>query len=180
MKPVASVVVLALLLLSNAVSQAPQQPSNSGPSPQQAAMGYFAGDWTLQGTAKISPTSPSAPFKGTERGEWVQGNYFLETHTKMSGPMGDLRATRVMEYNPQKNLYAYNVYNSLGEHNMATGEFLGNTWVWNAEEQLNGLTTKGRYTITIASPTSYTFKSEVANPNGGWATVMEGKATRAQ
>jgi hypothetical protein len=26
---------------------------------------------------------------------------------------------------------------------------------------------------------SYTFESEVADPKGGWATVMEGKATRA-
>ena len=47
-------------------------------------------------------------------------------------------------------------------------------------QMLNGITTKGRYTITIVSPASYTFKSEVANPNGGWATVMEGKATRTQ
>src|SRR5437588_588398 len=98
----------------------------------------------------------------------------------MSGSMGNLRATRVMEYNPQKNLYAYNVYNSLGEHTIATGEFLGTTWVWNAESQLNGITTKGRYTITIVSPASYTFKSEVPDPSGGWSTVMEGKATKTQ
>ncbi len=180
MARVSTLIALVFVFVSSALSQAPQPSSSPGPTPQQAAMGYFAGDWTLQGTAKISPTSPSAPFKGTEHGEWVQGNYFLETHTKMSGAMGDLRSTRVMEYNPQKNLYVYNVYNSLGEHTLATGEFLGNTWIWNAEEQLNGLTTKGRYTITVVSPTSYTFKSEVANPSGGWATVMEGKAVRTQ
>lgn len=182
MKRFLAVAVPILLLISLSAAQVPQQaPSpNSGPSPQQAAMGYFAGDWTLQGTAKISPTTAGAPLKGTEHGEWVQGNFFLETHSKTDGPMGSLRATRVMEFNPQKNLYVYNVYNSLGGHTMATGEFLGNTWIWNGEEQLNGVTTKGRYTVTIVSPTSYTFKSEVADPSGGWATVAEGKATRTQ
>jgi hypothetical protein len=180
MKQLLTELAMALFLVSFIVAQSPPSASNSGPSPEQAAMGYFAGDWTLQGTSKISPNSPATPFKGTEHGEWVQGNFFLETHSKMDGAMGHLRATRVMEYNPQKNVYAYNIYNSLGGHTMATGDFHGNTWLWNAEEQLNGLTTKGRYTITVVSPTSYTFKSEVADPNGGWATVMEGTATRAQ
>ncbi len=175
-----AVIALALFLACFSVAQPRQQDSSSGPSPQQAAMGYFAGDWKLQGTAKISPTGPAGPFTGTEHGEWVEGSYFLETHTRMDGGMGHLRSTRVMEYNPAKSVYTYNVYNSLGEHQLAIGEVTGNTWVWNAEEQLNGVTAKGRYTFTIVSPTSYTFKSEVANPNGGWATVMEGKATRAQ
>ena len=162
------------MLSSLTVGQGP------GPSPQQAAMGYFAGDWVLEGTAKVSPGSPGGPLKGTEHGEWVQGNYFLETHTKMHSPLGDIRATRVMEYSPQKNAYAYNVYNSLGEHQLAIGHVQGNTWTWIADEQMNGVATQGRYTMTIVSPTVYTFKSEVATPNGGWSTVMEGKATRAQ
>jgi hypothetical protein len=169
-----AILILAMLLTVLTVAQ------GNGPTPQQVAMGYFAGDWTLEGTAKISPNTPAGPLKGTEHGEWVQGNFFLETHSKVHSPLGDLRATRVMEYNLQKNVYAYNVYNSLGEHQMAIGEVEGNTWTWTAEEQLNGVTAKGRYTMTIVSPTVYTFKSEVATPNGGWSTVMEGKATRTQ
>ena len=41
------------------------------------------------------------------------------------------------------------------------------------------MVTQVRYTI-IVTPDSYTFKQEVALPGGGWATVMEGKASRTQ
>lgn len=143
-------------------------------------MGYFAGDWKQSGTAKISPNGPTTPFTATEHGGWVPGNYFLETHTVMHGPMGDVHSTRVMEYNSQDKAYTYNAYNSLGEHTLAIGNVQGSTWVWDAEEKLNGVVTKGRYTVTFISPDSYGFKSQVPKAGGGWATVMEGTATRSQ
>jgi len=154
------------------------QPGAPGPSPQQQKMGYFVGDWSLAGTMKLSPTTPPASFSGTEHGEWIPGSFFVETHTKTKGPLGDVRATRVMEYSADKQVYTYNVYNSLGEQQLALGEVAGNTWTWTAEEKLNDVVTKGRYTVTITSPTTYDFKSEVATPSSGWVKVMEGKATR--
>ncbi len=94
--------------------------------------------------------------------------------------MGPINSVRVMGYNPEDGLYTYNVYNSLGEHQMATGKLQGNTWTWTSEQKMNGVVTQARYTITTVTPDSYTFKQEVATPGGGWATVMEGKASRAQ
>ncbi len=143
-------------------------------------MGYFAGNWKAEGTMKVSPTGNGGPFSLTETGEWVTDGFFLESHTSMKSPMGHINSVRVMGYNPEDRLYTYNVYNSLGEHQVATGRVQGNTWTWMAEEKMNGVTAQGRYTMTIVSPDSYTFKSEVATPGGGWATVMEGKATRVQ
>ena len=55
----------------------------------------------------------------------------------------------MMEYNALDKVYTYNEYNSLGEHVMAVGTVQGNTWVWNTEEKLNGVVTKGRYTVTF-------------------------------
>jgi hypothetical protein len=150
------------------------------PSPQQQMMGYFAGDWTLTGTQKVSPNTPSVPFTGTEHAEWVPGGFFLETHSVNKGPLGDVHGTRVMEYSPREKVYTYNAYDSLGEHQMAIGTVEGKTWVWNAEEKLNGVVTKGRYTVTFISPDAYSFKSEVPKAGGGWVTVKEGKATRSQ
>jgi hypothetical protein len=167
---------LCLILSAGMFAQNPQQPP--APSPQQQMMGYFAGYWKLSGTARISPSGPATPFTATEHGEWVPGNYFLETHTKMHGPMGDVHSTRVMEYNAADKVFTYNAYNSLGEHIMAIGNVQGSTWEWNAEEKLNGVVTKARYTVTFISPNSYGFKSDVPKPGGGWATVMEGTATR--
>src|SRR5271157_5657118 len=112
-------------------------------------------------------------FSLTESGEWVTDGFFLETHTSMKSPMGHINSVRVMGYNAGDKVYTYNVYNSLGEHQMATGHLQGNTWTWIAEQKMNGVITKGRYTMTIVTPDSYTFKSEVATPSGGWSTVME-------
>lgn len=178
MKRVAVMIGLALSLPSMMLAQAPQQFPT--PSPEQQAMGYFAGNWTLAGTMKLSPNSPGAPFTSTEHSEWVPGSFFLETHSSMNSPAGNIRGMRVMEYNAADRVYTYNAYNSLGEHQVALGHVNGNVWTWTAEEKMNGVTANGRYTITIVSPTVYTFKSEVATPTGGWATVMEGKATRSQ
>jgi hypothetical protein len=172
---------LAFFILCCALSclaQAPQPTPT--PTPEHQKMGYFAGDWKMQGTTKISPNTPGAPFTSTEHGEWVSGGFFLETHSSMHSVMGDVRGVRVLEYNPADKVYTYNAYNSLGEHQMATGHILDNIWTWTSEAQMNGVIAKGRYTITVVSPASYTFKYETLTQTGSWTTVMEGKATRAQ
>jgi hypothetical protein len=155
----------------------PQSQAGAPPTPQQM-MGYFAGDWKLTGTAKIGPNGPGAPYTATEHGEWLPGGYFIEIRSVSHGPMGDVHGVRMLEYNPGKNIYTYNAYNSLGEHQIGICKVQGGTWVWSADEKLNGITTEGRYTVNLTSPDAYNFKSEVRKPNGGWATVMEGTATR--
>jgi hypothetical protein len=170
--------LFAGLLAVAAWGQAPAAPT--GPGPEQQVMGYFVGNWSLQGTMKISPSSPPAAFHAKEESAWVSGQYFVETHTDLHGPMGDVRSTRVMEYNPADKVYTYNAYNSLGEHIMAIGHVDGNAWNWTAEQKLNGVVVPARYTFNFVSKNSYTFKSEVQSPGGAWATVMEGTATRMQ
>ena len=177
MKILAAVVLVFTALL--AVSQNPAAPA--GPTQQQQVMQYFVGNWSLQGTMKISPTSPSAEFSGKEQSEWTQGGYFVETHTDIHGPLGDVRSTRVMEYNPKSQLYLYNLYNSLGEHIIALGHVKGNTWTWKAERKLNGVVVPAHYTFTFVSKDSYSFKEEdQPSPGGAWVTVMQGTATRTQ
>ena len=170
--------ILTFLFSSFAIAQAPQQAAAPGLSPQHQRMSFFLGDWTASGTSKISPKSPGAPFTLKEHGEFVTDGYFLETKTSMKSDLGTVNSQRVMGYNVEDKVYTYNVYNSLGEHQVALGHLNGNTWTWNSEEKLNGITVTGRYTIVETGPDAFTFKSEVADPKGGWVTVMEGKAQR--
>jgi len=173
------IAIIALVLSTFALAQAPMQNAAPGLTLQHQAMSFFLGDWTASGTSKISPKTPGAPFTLQEHGEFVTDGYFLETKTSLKGPLGTVNSQRVMGYNVEDKVYTYNVYNSLGEHQVALGHLNGNTWVWNAEEKLNGVVVKGRYTIVETGPNTFTFKSEVADPKGGgWATVMEGTATR--
>ena len=170
--------IIVLLFATVAAAQAPQQPSPSGVLAQHQRMSYFLGDWTASGTSKISPKSSAAPFTLKEHGEWVTDGYFLETKSAMKSDLGTVNSQRVMGYNVEDKVYTYNVYNSLGEHQVALGHLEGNTWIWDSAEKLNGITVKGRYTVVETGPDSFTFKSEVADPKGGWVTVMEGKAQR--
>jgi len=172
------IAIIALVLSTFALAQAPMQNAAPGLTLQHQAMSFFLGDWTASGTSKISPNTPPAPFTLKEHGEFVTAGYFLETKTSLKGPLGTVNSQRVMGYNVEDKVYTYNVYNSLGEHQVALGHLNGNTWVWNSEEKLNGVVVKGRYTIVENGPNTFTFKSEVADPKGGWATVMEGTATR--
>jgi hypothetical protein len=41
-------------------------------------------------------------------------------------------------------------------------------------------TMKGRYTMKILTPTSYTFKYEMSPDGATWNTVMDGKATKVK
>jgi hypothetical protein len=168
--------ILLALTASFAISQTPS--ASPSPTHEQQVMEYFVGSWSLQGTMKISPGSPPAEFSGKEQSAWTPGGYFVETHSDVQGPLGDVRSTRVMEYNPTSHLYLYNVYNSLGEHIVALGHLTGNVWTWKAERKLNGVIVPARYTFNFVSKDSYTFQEEVQAPKGAWETVMQGTATR--
>jgi hypothetical protein len=47
-----------------------------------------------------------------------------------------------------------------------------------SNEKMGGKVMRGRFTVKELSPTSYTFKFEMAPEGGDWATIMEGKATK--
>ena len=122
------VIVCACVILGTALPCLGQLQTTT-PSPEHQKMGYFAGDWKLEGTMKISQNAPGGPFTSSERGEWVSGGFFLETHSSMHSVLGDVRGVRVLEYNPADKVYTYNAYNSLGEHLMATGHVVDDTWI---------------------------------------------------
>ncbi len=176
--------VLAMCVLAGTLpiaaqtAQPPQSQAMPAPSSQQQAMGYFGGGWKITGTTRISPNTPAVQFTSTQQGEWIPGNYFLQIRSVTHGPLGDVHAVRMMEYNSDQKVYTYNEYNSLGEHVLAVGKIEGNKWVWQTTKKMNGVVTKGRYITTFVTDDAYSYKSEVEKPGGGWLTVTEGVATR--
>jgi hypothetical protein len=167
----------AVLLLIMAAGLWAQMPMPK-PAPELKNLEYFNGTWTMEGDIKPGPMGPGGKFNGSERNEWMEGNFFLVTHSDFSGAMGSGKGLAVMGYDSQKNVYTYDAYNSMGEHESATGKLEGDTWTWTNESEFNGKPMKGRYTIKQVSPTSYTFKFEMAPEGGDFATVMEGKGTK--
>jgi Protein of unknown function (DUF1579) len=108
----------------------------------------------------------------------MPGGFFLVTHSEFKTPMGDASGLAVMGYKTDDKQYTYHEFDSTGETGSATGTVEGDTWTWQSEDKIGGKMVKGRYTVNVLSPTSYTFKFESASDNGKWNRVMEGKATK--
>jgi Protein of unknown function (DUF1579) len=161
-----------------AAAQTPEQPPK--PSPEVKKLDYFSGNWKSEGDLKPSPFGPGGKFSATEHNEWMQGGFFLLSHSDENTPMGSGKGLAVFGYDPNEKVYTYYAFNSMGQAEQARGTLAGDTWTWTNEEKMQGKMMRGRYTIKTLAPTSYTFKFEMAPEGGAWSTVMEGKATKTQ
>ena len=172
---------LALLaVVFCALSLMAQAPAPLKPGPEQKNLDYFNGNWTLDGDLKSGPMGPGGKMTETEQNKWMDGGFFLLSHVDFKSSMGDGTGISVMGYDPNTKMYTYDEYNSAGEAEHAAGTFDGTTWTWLSDENMGGQKMKGRFTIKEISPTSYTFKFEIAPAGGDFATIMDGKATKSK
>src|SRR5713101_8849984 len=149
------------------------------PAPELKKLDFMAGSWTAEGTMNPGPGMPGGKFSETSHAEWMDGNYFLVEHSDMDlGPMGKGKELAVLGYDPDRKVYTYHAFNSMGEAEDSTGTVDGDTWTWTSDEHMGGQTMKGRFTMKVLSPTSYTMKFELSQDGTNWMTGMEGKATK--
>ncbi len=178
MKRVLAVYAVAAFLFALMVqAQAPQMPK---PGPELKQLDYFMGTWKMEGETKPSPYGPGGKVTETDHSEWMPGGFFLLTHSETKSPMGEAKGLSIMGYKADDKVYTYHEFDSMGETISATGTVEGDTWAWHSEDKMGGKVMKGRYTVKVLSPTSYTFKFEMASDTGAWNTVMEGKATKTK
>jgi hypothetical protein len=176
------VVTVALTaILAGVTSSAFAQMPAPSPAPEVKKIGYLAGTWKLEGESKPSPMGPGGKMTMTEESAWMEGGFFLVSHSKFEAPgMGRGSGTSFMGYNPDQKAYTYDEFNSMGEAEHSTGTVDGDTWIWLGDEKMGAQTMKGRYTMKILTPTSYTFKYEMSPDGATWNTVMDGKATKVK
>lgn len=167
-------VLAPLLLVLPAFAQAPQMPQ---PAPELKKLDFFVGTWKVDADMKPSQFGPGGKLSSTDHIEWMQGNFFLLIHTSFTSAMGSGIELGVMGYDSANKVFTYTSFNSVGEHETATGTFDGSTWTWNSE-QTSAPGAKWRYTQKILSPTSYSIKFEMSPNGGALSTVMEGTATK--
>ncbi len=150
------------------------------PGAEHKKLDYFVGTWTSEGEMKPGPMGGGGKFTSVDMAEWMQGGYFLVLHSDavMPAPLGKMKSTAFFGYNFEDKKYTFNEFNSMGEANKAEGTINGDEWVWTNELKAGDAVMKGRYSMKIVSPTSYTFKYDVSPDGTNWSTVMDGKATK--
>jgi hypothetical protein len=173
--PIASVCLMFLV----AVSAVAQMPAPK-PAPEVSKLDYLAGDWVSDADLKPGPMGPGGKMTSTDQFHWMEGKFFLVLHSKFTGAMGNGMSLAVMGYDPDKKVYTYNEYNSMGQVNHSEGTVAGDTWTWTSDENMGGQTFKGRYTMKVVSPTAFNFKYEMSQDGTNWTTAMEGKSTKTK
>jgi hypothetical protein len=174
----ASVVAFVVLIICLALVESQQRPAPPTPAPELKKLDYFVGEWKAVGELKPSPMGPGGKFFSVDHNEWMSGRFFLVSHSIGGIAMEHFSETAFMGWDTQDKAYSYDSFNSRGEVEHAKGSLEGNTWTWNNTENVQGKVTKGRYTVTVVSPSSYTFKLELAPEGGDYSTILEGKATK--
>ena len=167
--------LLAVLFL--AVAAVAQMPMPK-PAPELAKLDYFAGNWISDGDLKPGPMGPGGKMTAEDQVQWMDGKFFLVLHSKFKGSMGDGMSLAIMGYDPEKKVYTFNEYNSMGQAEHSEGTINGDTWTWTSDENMGGQTFKGRFIMKVLSPTSYTYTYAMSQDGTTWTTVMEGKATK--
>jgi len=177
MKTLATISAAWLLLAAAALAQM-EMPK---PGPEHKKLDIFAGSWTLDADLKPGPMGPGGKVNETEKCDWMEGNFFLACQIDYkSAAMGNGSGASYMGYSNDDKAYTYREFNSWGESTDARGTVDGDTWTWTSEEKMGGMTTKGRFTVKILSPTSYSFSYEMSQDGTKWTLIMDGKATKAK
>ena len=150
------------------------------PAPELKKLDFLAGDWTTEGTFVPGPPgTPPAKFTTTSHAAWLEGNFFLieNGEANMEG-MGKMKELVVMGYDPDQKVYTYRNFNSMGQSELSLGKVDGDTWTWAGDEHYGGMTMKGRVTLKVLSPTSYSTKFELSMDGNQWFQAMEAKSTK--
>jgi len=167
-----------LMLLLGIALSARAQSETPKPAPELRKLDYFVGTWTAEGEMKPGLMGPGGKFKNTNHVQWMEGGFFLVTHSTFEGVMGKGTETAYMGYDSEDKMYTYDSFSSLGEDDHAKGKLDGDTWTWQSETRMGSQTTKGRLTMTMLSATAYNFKFETSSDGVHWSTVLVGKDKR--
>jgi hypothetical protein len=176
MKNLALVSAAWLVLVAGALAQT-EMPK---PGAEHKKLDVFAGSWTLEGDMKPTAMGPGGKMTESEKCEWMDGGFFLVCHTDFKTTMGNGSGISVLGYSPEEKGYTYREFNSWGEFEDSKGSVEGDTWIWTSDEKMGTMTMKGRFTMKVTSPTSYTFTFEMSEDGAKWTTVLDGKATKGK
>jgi Protein of unknown function (DUF1579) len=170
--------IFACAMLVSLFAQNP--PPAPTPGPEVKKLDYFAGNWKIEGEAKPGPMGAGGKFSGTEHAEWMSGGFFLQSHGTESGAMGSGTSLAVYGYDTNEKVYTFHEFSSTGEFVHAKGTVSGDTWTWTNEDKMEGKTVRGRYTVKVISPASYSAKLELQIEGADWFTAFEAKATKTK
>ncbi len=162
-----------------ALGQTPQPPK---PGPEHERLGYFVGEWTIEGEVKPGPMGPGGKITSSETCEWYEGRFSVICRSEGKTPMGPSKNMGILGYSPEEKVYTYYGVDNSGMTmaSVPRGTVQGDTWTYLDESMMGGKKVKSRVSLKELSPTAYTFTMEFQGADGKWAPVMEAKNTKVK
>jgi len=167
--------VAALLAGTAALAQQPAAPS---PGPEVKKLEAFAGKWKGEAEMKAGPWGPGGKIASESACAWYDGGWQLVCRENGSGFMGNFKSEYVLGWSPEEKVYKYAGHDSMGQMSWATGSVSGNTWTWKSTDKRNGKTIHSRYTVTLDTPKSQSFRYETSDDGQSWTVAADGRSNK--
>lgn len=174
MKTAFACLFMMIVIAANLAAQMPVPK----PAPELSKLDFLVGTWSSDVDLKPGPMGPGGKVTSTDEVHWMEGKFFLIMNTKFKGAMGEGVSMSVFGYDPDKKVYTYSDYDSTGQAGRSTGTVNGDTWTWDSDLGSGAQAMKGRFTMKVLSPTSYTYKFDMSKDGNDWTNVMEGTSTK--
>ena len=158
-----------------------QAPAAPKPGPEHQQLSPFVGNWTFAGEMKPGPMGPGGKMTGTDRVQWMPGNFFVERRFEGTSPMGKMSGLEIIGYDTLKKTYTYTFVDSVGSMSSGTMKVSGDTWTTAGTGSMGGHAMQERCTLAFgAGSTTLKISCEASGDGSKWAPVMEGTATKAK
>jgi Protein of unknown function (DUF1579) len=173
--------IVGVFVMYSGVLIGQKPPEMPKPGPEHQKLGTFVGNWTFEGEMKPGPMGPGGKITGTDRIQWLPGNFFVERRFEGKGPMGEMKGVEILAYDSAKKVHTFNVFDSTGSMGSGTLTLSGNTWTATGVGSMGGQTMHDRCTLALgAGGTTLTITCEMSPDGKKWAPSFEGKATKAK
>lgn len=160
------------------VGQTPEMPK---PGPEHQRLAGFVGNWTFVGELKPGAMGPGGKMTGTDRIQWLPGNFSVERRFEGKGPMGEIKGLEVLAYDSAKKTYTFNSFDSLGMIGSGTLTVSGNTWLASGTGSIGGQVIHDCCNLAFGpGGTTLAIKCEMSADGKTWAPSFEGTATKTK
>ena len=174
-------IVVAVLSMSVGVPSAQQKMEMPKPGPENQKLAAFVGNWTFEGEMKPGPMGAGGKITGSDRIQWLPGNFFVERRFEGKGPMGEMKGVEILGYDSAKKSYTSNSFDSMGAMGSGTMTVSGDTWTFSGTGSMGGMTIHDRCNLTFgAGNSTLMVKCEMSADGKTFAPSFEGKATKAK
>ena len=173
--------VQVAVLLACAASLSGQAPTAPKPGPEHERLGVFVGNWTFVGEMKPGPMGPGGKMTGSDRLQWMPGNFFVERRFEGKGPMGQMSGLEILGYDAAKKAHTFTFVDSMGSMGAGTMTVSGNTWTFNGTTSMGGKSMQERCTLEFGAGGG-TLKIACGSSADGksFTPMFEGTATKSK